>query len=235
MGTIAEFDWGFSHSFREVGTETVVFIDRQPMTRECIGETLASYLPEWLVQPISGPADLEGQQNPARASLVILNVHHLEMASAEVARDLKEIDALAPGRPIVIMSDRAEASEVTLAFELGARGYVSAGMAIAETIGAVRLVASGGTYVPAVVLDTSLAAQAKAAPSNAAERGGATSVAFSPRQLQVLGMLQKGKPNKVIAYELGMAEATVKVHIRHIMKKLNACNRTQVVLMTRDT
>jgi DNA-binding NarL/FixJ family response regulator len=47
-------------------------------------------------------------------------------------------------------------------------------------------------------------------------------------------MLQKGKPNKVIAYELGMAEATVKVHIRHIMKKLNACNRTQVVLMTRD-
>jgi DNA-binding NarL/FixJ family response regulator len=89
--------------------------------------------------------------------------------------------------------------------------------------------------VPAVVLDTSLAAQAKAAPSNAAERGGATSVAFSPRQLQVLGMLQKGKPNKVIAYELGMAEATVKVHIRHIMKKLNARNRTQVVLMTRDT
>jgi hypothetical protein len=42
-------------------------------------------------------------------------------------------------------------------------------------------------------------------------------------------------PCKVIAYELGLAEATVKVHIRHIMKKLNARNRTQVVLMTRDT
>ena len=156
-------------SLREVGTETVVFIDRQRMTRECIGETLASYLPEWLVQPISGPADLEGQQSPVRASLVILNVHHLEMASAEVARDLKEIDVLAPGRPIVIMSDRSEASEVTLAFELGARGYISASMAIAEAVGAVRLVAAGGTYVPAIVLDNLITAQPEAAPSNAAE------------------------------------------------------------------
>jgi DNA-binding NarL/FixJ family response regulator len=48
----------------------------------------------------------------------------------------------------------------------------------------------------------------------------------------VLAELGHGKPNKMIAYELGMRESTVKVHIRHIMKKLNARNRTQVVLMT---
>jgi len=57
---------------------------------------------------------------------------------------------------------------------------------------------------------------------------------FSPRQLQVLEQLSEGKQNKIIAYELGMAESTVKVHIRHIMKKLNARNRTQVVLMTKN-
>jgi DNA-binding NarL/FixJ family response regulator len=57
---------------------------------------------------------------------------------------------------------------------------------------------------------------------------------FSPRQLQVLERLNEGKQNKVIAYELGMAESTVKEHIRHIMKKLNARNRTQVVLMSRN-
>jgi DNA-binding NarL/FixJ family response regulator len=232
--TIAAFDWDYNDSFREVGTEIVVFIDRQPMTRECIGETLATSLPEWLVQPISGPADLEGQQNPVRTSLVIFNAHHLEMASAEVARDLKEIEALAPGRPIVIMSDRAEASEVTLAFELGARGYVSADMTIADAIGAVRLVAAGGTYVPTVVLDTSLTDQAEAALSNAAETGEAASVTFSPRELQIIEMLQKGAPNKIIAAQLGLALATIKVHVRNIMKKLKARNRTQVVLMTRD-
>jgi DNA-binding NarL/FixJ family response regulator len=56
---------------------------------------------------------------------------------------------------------------------------------------------------------------------------------FSPRQIQVLERLNQGKQNKVIAYELRMVESTVKVHIRHIMKKLNARNRTQVVLMTK--
>jgi DNA-binding CsgD family transcriptional regulator len=56
---------------------------------------------------------------------------------------------------------------------------------------------------------------------------------FSPRQNEVLRMLWNGSSNKVIAYELRMSESTVKVHIRHIMKKLNVNNRTQVVLRTR--
>jgi len=244
VGSVAAVQRGFNDKFRgpckslvsicEKGTETVVFVDRRRMARECIGEQLASYLPEWLVLPISGPEELGRQRSTFRTSLVILNIHHLGMASSEVAKDLEEIEALAPGRPIVIMSERADASEVTLAFKLGVRGYVSAGMAIAEAIGAVRLVAAGGTYVPVSVLNNSFSAQPEAAPSNAAERRDDPGVAFSPRELQVLEMLQKGEPNKVIGYGLGLAEATIKVHIRHIMKKLNARNRTQVVLRTRD-
>jgi DNA-binding NarL/FixJ family response regulator len=57
-------------------------------------------------------------------------------------------------------------------------------------------------------------------------------IEFSPRQSQVLEGLRQGKQNKIIAYELGMCESTVKVHLRHIMRKLNARNRTQVVLLT---
>jgi DNA-binding NarL/FixJ family response regulator len=50
--------------------------------------------------------------------------------------------------------------------------------------------------------------------------------------MEVLQRLWQGKQNKMIAYDLDMCESTVKVHIRHIMKKLNAHNRTQVVLLT---
>jgi DNA-binding NarL/FixJ family response regulator len=64
--------------------------------------------------------------------------------------------------------------------------------------------------------------------------GKGTPIEFSPRQLQVLDLLQQGKQNKIIAYELGMCESTVKVHIRQIMKKLNARNRKQVVLLTNN-
>ena len=53
------------------------------------------------------------------------------------------------------------------------------------------------------------------------------------RQAEILDCLRRGMANKLIAYELDMCESTVKVHIRHIMKKLNATNRTQVAYLTR--
>lgn len=52
------------------------------------------------------------------------------------------------------------------------------------------------------------------------------------RQLDVLKCLKKGQPNKLIARELGMTEGTVKVHVRQIMRKLGALNRTQVAILT---
>ena len=47
--------------------------------------------------------------------------------------------------------------------------------------------------------------------------------------MDVLSQLQRGKANKIIAFDLGMSESTVKVHIRNIMRKMGATNRTQVV------
>jgi len=139
---------------------------------------------------------------------------------------------LAPAVPILIMSEFCDASEVTLAFGLGARGYVPTSLAISEVTAIVRLAAEGGTYVPADILGP-LFETHRSVPAQIPDHI-AGPCGFSPRQLQVLEQLSEGKQNKIIAYELGMAESTVKVHIRHIMKKLNARNRTQVVLMTKN-
>ena len=54
---------------------------------------------------------------------------------------------------------------------------------------------------------------------------------FTPRQLEVLQFLQQGKSNKIIAHKLGMQECTVKTHIREIMTKLKATNRTHAVFL----
>jgi DNA-binding NarL/FixJ family response regulator len=54
---------------------------------------------------------------------------------------------------------------------------------------------------------------------------------LTPRQKEVLQLLRKGKSNKIIAYELNMQESTVKVHVRQIMKKLKAINRTHAVFL----
>ncbi len=56
------------------------------------------------------------------------------------------------------------------------------------------------------------------------------SLSFTPRELQVIDALQRGRSNKVIASDLKLSENTVKVHVRHIMRKLRATNRTQAAL-----
>jgi DNA-binding NarL/FixJ family response regulator len=154
------------------------------------------------------------------------------MNNPKVAGEMAMIAQLAPAIPILVMSELCDFSEVTRAFRLGARGYLPTSLTISEVTAIVRFVAQGGTYIPANTLDTLFETHRSAPTQISEERKWPCS--FSARELQVLELLNEGKPNKVIAYELGMAESTVKVHIRHIMKKLNARNRTQVVLMTQN-
>ena len=216
----------------EAGAALLFFIDRQGVERDCMSERLASLLSEWRVEPISEARELHRHGNWAPSSVLILNTHGEGMNNPKVAGEMAMIAQLAPAIPILVMSELCDFSEVTRAFGLGARGYLPTSLAMSEVTAIVRLVAQGGTYVPANIL-AGLFENRQPAP---AQIPGETTwhCSFSPRQLQVLERLNEGKQNKVIAYELGMAESTVKVHIRHIMKKLNARNRTQVVLMSRN-
>jgi len=208
------------------------FIDRQGVGRDCISEQLASVLSEWRVEPLSEARELHQHVNWAPSSVVILNTHGESMDNPGVAGEMAMLAQLAPAIPILIVSERCDLREVTLAFGLGARGYLPTSLAISEVTAIVRLVAQGGTYIPANIL-ASLLENRRSAP---AQVPGETKwpCRFSQRQLQVLERLNEGKQNKVIAIELGMSEATVKVHIRNMMKNLNVRNRTQLVLMTKD-
>ena len=216
----------------EAGPALLFFIDRQRMGRDCISEQLASLLSEWCVEPMSEAGELQGHINWPPSSVLILNTHGKGMGNPEVAGEMAMLAKLAPAVPILIMSELCDASEVTLAFGLGARGYLPTSLPISQVTAIVRFMAQGGAYVPANILGTSFETH-RSAPTQIPDET-EWPCSFSPRQLQVLERLNEGKQNKVIAYELGMAESTVKVHIRHMMKKLNARNRTQVVLMTKN-
>ena len=82
---------------------------------------------------------------------------------------------------------------------------------------ALRFVGAGGTYVPVQCL-----LAARQTPTAAPEAIAASGI--TSRELAVIQAIRQGKPNKVIAYELNMCESTVKVHVRHIMRKLQARN-----------
>ena len=211
----------------------VLYIDKHRLGRDCISEHLASQLSQWTVESLASMSELKKEGDWSNESLVVLHAHSASVGTAEVVGEIAMIAEVAPGVPFVVMSDLEDAAEALLAIRSGARGYLPASLPLSQVIAAIRFVAEGGTYIPTCIL-TASSVPPRPSPTTQVD-GDGNPIAFSPRQLQVLERLRQGKQNKIIAYELGMCESTVKVHIRLIMKKLNARNRTQVVLLTNNT
>jgi DNA-binding NarL/FixJ family response regulator len=132
------------------------------------------------------------------------------------------------GIPIVVLCDGEKPSHVVSALQAGARGYISTNMSLDVTLGALQLVRAGGQFIPAGCITELRYSSAAPVPRVQSPLSGM----FTARQAAVIAALRQGKQNKIIAYELNMRESTVKVHVRNIMKKLNATNRTEVAYLT---
>ena len=128
--------------------------------------------------------------------------------------------------PVVVLSDAREAMQIgsiRRVLDSGARGFVpTITTEVPAVLSAIRFVKDGGTFVP---IDLMLSKRVPQLTADGDERDNR----LTPRQKTVLSHLRLGKQNKIIAYELGMTESTVKVHIRNIMRKMGATNRTQAV------
>ena len=130
-----------------------------------------------------------------------------------------------PALPIVLMSGDDEADLVRGAIDRGALGYIPKSSNAEVILNAIRLVLSGGTYIPPEAIGRSARAPA---PSNAEDI--ATRLGITPRQADVLALLLAGKSNKAISRELNLAESTVKNHIAAVFRALDVTTRLQAVL-----
>ena len=128
-----------------------------------------------------------------------------------------------PALPLVVLSATEDASVVRRLIALGVSGFVPKSDAAAVMLQAIRLILAGGTYAPLRFL----AQPADGGIDNAVRPDG---LGLTPRQLEVLRLLARGQPNKVIARELGLSEATVKVHLLAIFRVLHSRNRTEAVV-----
>jgi DNA-binding NarL/FixJ family response regulator len=143
---------------------------------------------------------------------------------------LVDIQERYPGLPVVMMSGDDDPGIVREALERGALGFIPKTSPKAVILGALRLVLSGGSYVPREIMGAPRPAKAPVADERA-ERGAGTEVlGLTPRQSEVLELLLEGKSNKVICRELGLAEGTVKNHVAAILKALDATNRVEAVI-----
>jgi DNA-binding NarL/FixJ family response regulator len=198
----------------------IAVIESHTFIGECIRRSVQSVL-TLPVLIYSTAAELEQQHLLTPAQLIILSFAE---DNAEMGvNDLKVLSTLAPKIPVIVLAFNNDCELARSAISHGAKGYIPVTMGFEITIDAVRFVLAGGTYAP---MDFPLSTNP---PQNALSQPPGTGL-LTGRELAVTRAIQTGKSNKVIAYELNMSESTVKVHIRNIMKKLNAMNRTDVAV-----
>jgi DNA-binding NarL/FixJ family response regulator len=123
----------------------------------------------------------------------------------------------APGTPLIVLSGEDDPSVVHATIERGAMGFIPKSSTPEVMIQAMRLVLARGVYLPPAALDAVRPGASAALPE------------LTPRQIDVMRCVIRGKPNKTIARELEVSEATVKAHLTAVFQALGARNRTEAV------
>jgi DNA-binding NarL/FixJ family response regulator len=215
-------------------------VDDHPLMAEAIRTALLDL--EHVSQAIcvaSLQAALEASADEPPFDLVLLDLALPDCTSAQDA--LQRFREQRAHLPVVVVSAANDADTIVSALELGAMGFIPKTSARDVLLGAVRLVASGGIYVPVEALRgrsaPSLHPEALITPlpamrHDASHRSGITpdQLGLTPRQADVLAFVLKGLPNKLIARKLEIAENTVKVHLSAVFQALNVSSRTQALI-----
>ena len=174
--------------------------------------------------------------------LVLLD---LSLGDANGFDVLAEFRQQYPALPVVVVSASDRSSDVIRAIDLGAMGFVPKRASNEALFDALRMVMSGGIYVPPMAMrsfdpapepdgDTVpsvlrvVRESADSAPVQA--HPPLESLGLTPRQTDVLALLLQGKPNKLIARDLNLSVETVKDHVAAVLRTLNVSSRTQAVL-----
>jgi DNA-binding NarL/FixJ family response regulator len=207
---------------------TLVIIDSRALSRECLAASIQAAARQAVLTFASVKEWLDVAETQPSVSLVLLCAGGRKLGDETVERELGLLSGAAHPRPVILLSDVDEISEILAALEGGAQGYIPTSVTLNLAIEAMRLVRAGGIFVPAA----SLMAWKRAGGVSEAPSRDPLAEVFTTRQAAVLKALREGKANKVIAYELKMRESTVKVHVRNIMKKLKARNRTEAAFKT---
>jgi DNA-binding NarL/FixJ family response regulator len=206
----------------------VLLVDGMTLTRECLLHTLSAGAKDFEIRGIARWGDI-GDDALRRPDITLLNINGARLGDDWVIEQIKAVRDRLPGVPMIVLSERDDTTAAIQAVHLGLQGYVPSTLSSGMLVAVIRLVLAGGTFVPPSVVQAQLDQIAESRWHG--EEDSVTYLGFTPREAQVLEQLQQGKANKVIAYELNISESTVKVHVRNIMKKLHATNRTQVAFL----
>ena len=201
---------------------SIALIEGAVFLRDCISRNLTEAF-AFRVKCFASGDEFRAHADAQDFHLILFSASNLsnEIVFKEVALLASHVSA-----PIIVLAHQPTPESARAALGCGAKGFIPMATGFELAVQVVRFVSAGGTYLPAECL--------------LAERSGGQQQSLTPasvvtsRELAVVRGIREGKPNKIIAYELNMCESTVKVHVRHIMKKLRARNRTDIAVKSAE-
>lgn len=204
----------------------VLVIDDHPLVRDAMAQLLMHVADD--VEVLQAADCAEGLHIASLTPDLELVLLDLNLPGVSGISALDRFRNEHPAAPVVIVSAFRDRETIFEAIRRGAMGYVPKSTNRETFIGALRTVLSGTVYLPQQAAherdDGSLASPASQSPPGPRELG------LTERQAQVLALLMKGRSNKEICRELGLAERTVKVHLTAVLNALRVSSRTQAVI-----
>jgi DNA-binding NarL/FixJ family response regulator len=196
--------------------------DDHPLVRDALARVVRQLDPEAEVFEAGDYAGLLDRLDGVAPDLLLLD---LNMPGMDGLHGVKRLRERLPSVAIVVASGQDDPATIRAVLGSGSNGFIPKTDPPALLLQALRVVSAGGTYIPSRALSDFDNGQPPLRPSAAG---------LTPRQIDVLRLLQKGEPNKTIARQLGLTEGTVKIHIAAILRGLQARNRTEAVVLSRE-
>lgn len=224
----------------------LLLIDDQPLILSALKSVIQGVSNDVSVHGVSTAA--EARATLARDPLFDLTLLDLQLGDANGFDLLAELRNDYPALPIVVVSASDRTSDVIRSIDMGAMGFVPKRATSATLLEALRLVMSGGIYVPPMTMGGATEPLAPPRASATAPRASMPlpaglgrrdeppklpplgGLGLTPRQTDVLALLLQGKPNKLIARDLNVSVETIKDHVAAVLRALNVSSRTQAVL-----
>jgi len=152
--------------------------------------------------------------------LVILD---LDMPGMQGLAGVAALRASYPAAPLVIVSATRNPAAMRQAVEMGAAGFIPKSAPMEEIVASVRAVLQGEVILPPGAGDGVLPAPDADLAARAAS--------LTPQQHRVFALMSEGKPNKIIAFDMQIGEATVKAHVTEILRKMGVHSRSQAIVL----
>lgn len=162
---------------------------------------------------------IEGVRRVAelRPDIVLLDLHMPGVSGLDAMKSILEE---APGTHVVMLTVSEQAEDLMAALKAGALGYLLKNIDSDFLVASVRKAARGESVISGEMAGKLVQEL----------RGGAEKPSLSPREREILVHLARGASNKEIARALAVAESTVKIHVQHILRKLNLASRVQAAV-----